>query len=290
MTMLSSPKRILITGASRGIGRTTAELLARAGHRVVIAARDADALGEVVRTIASAGGQAEALPMDVTDDESVARAIATMLAKGPLDALVNNAGTCDQAEFLLQASALQQAEMALNYFGALRVTRAVLPHFIARGAGTIVNVSSLLGAIGSRSTANYSASKAALEAWSHALRAEVAHFGVRVSVFVAPHTATEMGRAVRFEGVPSLPVAYTANALVCAIDRAPRVHVASPVYWLLLFFARLFPSFMEKRVSASARPAEVVDRRAICLQADSQVERSFFTRRDTPLGSTSRVP
>lgn len=270
MGTLAGCRRILITGASRGIGRATAEALAKAGHRVVLAARSTEELAEAVRAITAEGGKAEALPMDVTSDESVTRAIGELLAGGPCDVLVNNAGICDQAEFLVQSAARREEEMALNYFGVLRVTRALLPAFVARGEGLIVNVSSLLGGVASASTANYSASKAALEAWSHALRDEVARFGVRVTVFVPGHTATACGAGCHFDGVASLPVAYTAGQLVRAIDRAPRVHVGSPVYWLLLLLARLFPAFMVARVGASARPLLRAERQAI---ADERPER-----------------
>jgi short-subunit dehydrogenase len=173
--------------------------------------------------------------------------------------LVNNAGLCEQGEFLAQSAATCRAEMELNYWGALRVTRALLPALIRRGVGTIVNVSSLVGSIASPTTANYGASKAALELWSYALRAELQRFGVRVSVFVAPHTDTEMGRRVHFAGVMSLPVSYTAGELARAIDRAPRKYAGSPVYRLLLWLARLFPVLMEKRVGATARTQLSVD-------------------------------
>jgi 3-oxoacyl-[acyl-carrier protein] reductase len=253
MAILSTPRRILITGASRGIGREAALLLARRGHRLVLAARDASALEAVARQIQADGGRAEILPLDLTDDASVARAASALLAGGPCDVVVNNAGVCDQREFLLRPTDTLRAEMELNYWGAVRLTRAVLPSFIARGEGLIVNVSSLLGSVASPTTANYCASKAALEAWSLALRAEVARFDVRVSIFVAPHTDTDAGRSARFEGVVSLPVAYTAGELVRAIDRAPRKYAGSPVYRLLLCLARLFPVFMETRVGATAR-------------------------------------
>jgi len=253
MRTLSSPKRILITGASRGIGREAALLLARRGHRVVLAARDVAALEAVARQIQADGGQAEVLPLDLTDETSVVHAARALLGAGPCDVVVNNAGCLEQREFLLRAPETLRAEMELNYWGAVRLTRALLPSFIARGAGLIVNVSSLLGSIASPTTANYCASKAALEAWSLALRAEIARFGVQVSIFVAPHTDTEAGQSARFEGVVSLPVAYTARELVRAIDRAPRKYAGSPVYRLLLALARLFPAFMEKRVGSSAR-------------------------------------
>jgi len=255
MGTLSTPKRILITGASRGIGRETARLLAAAGHTVVLAARDAAALEAVATELRAAGGRVEAVPVDVTDDASVDTAVTKLLADAPCDVVVNNAGVCEQDAFLDQPLAQQRAEMELNYWGAVRLTRALVPAFVRRGAGLVVNVSSLLGSVASPTTANYGATKAALESWSHALRAELAGTGVGVTVFVAPHTDTEMGRRVRFEGVTSLPVAYTARQLVRAIDRAPRRYAGSPVYDVLLLLARLFPAFFEARVGASARAA-----------------------------------
>lgn len=254
MGTLSSSKRILVTGASRGIGRATALALARQGHTVVAAARDEALLQQLAREIATTGGRAEVLAMDVTDDTSVEAGIDKLLHGGPCDIVINNAGSCDQAEFLAQEPTTRRAEMELNYWGAQRVTRALLPSMMRRGAGTIVNVSSLLGSIAAPSTANYSATKAALEAWSHALRGEISRFGIQVVVFVAPHTDTPMGRRVRFEGVVSLPVDYTVKELLRAVDRAPRKYAASPVYRLLLRLAGLFPAFMEGRVAASARP------------------------------------
>ena len=253
MRTLCQPKRILITGASRGIGREAALLLAQHGHRLVLAARDSDALEAVAREIRSQGGHAETLPLDLTDDVSVERAASALLATGPCDVLVNNAGYLDQREFLLRPTNTLSAEMDLNYWGAVRLTRALLPALIQRRSGVIVNVSSLLGSIASPTTANYCASKAALEAWTLALRAEVARFGIRMSIFVAPHTDTESGGRAKFDGVVSLPVTYTARQLVRAIDRAPRKYAGSPVYRLLLGLARLFPAFMEGRVGSTAR-------------------------------------
>lgn len=254
MGTLSTSKRILVTGASRGIGRATALALARQGHTVALAARDEGALRELAGEIARAGGKAEVTPMDVTDDASVERGIARLLEAGPCDVVINNAGSCDQADFLVQKMETQRSEMDLNYWGAVRVTRALLPSMLGRRSGVVVNVSSMLGIVASPTTANYSATKAALNAWSHALRGEVGRFGVQVVVFVAPHTDTASGRRVRFDGVVSLPVEYTVEALLRAVDRAPRQAAASPVYRLLLRLAGLFPAFIESRVAASARP------------------------------------
>lgn len=194
MGTLAKTRRILVTGASRGIGRETALQLAAAGHTVILAARDEPALIALAQEIVRRGGQAETLPLDLTDDVQVQAAVTALQRRGGCDVLVNNAGLSEQAEFLLQSVAEQRAEMELNYWGSLRITRALLPAFIARGTGLIVNVSSLLGSVAAPTTANYGATKAALEAWSHALRGEVSRFGVQVTVFVAPHTQTEMGK------------------------------------------------------------------------------------------------
>lgn len=253
MGTLSTPQRILITGASRGIGAAAARLLAAEGHSVVLAARTRSDLSELARRITESGGRAEVLVMDVRDEESVRLGSAELLRGGHCDVLVNNAGTSEQTEFMLQSEDSMRAEWELNYWGALRVTRALLPSFAERRRGLIVNVSSLLGSVGSPSMANYSASKAALETFSHALRGEVARLGIKVSVFVAPHTDTTLGQASRFEGVRSLPVDYTARELARAIDTAPRKYAASPVYRLLLLLARLFPERMEAEVGKTAR-------------------------------------
>lgn len=271
MGTLSQPRRVLITGASRGIGREAALLLARAGHRVVLAARDRAALEEVAGAIERVGGHAEVLEVDVTDDASVAGAIAALLAGGPCDVVVNNAGMCEQGEFVTRTAASLRAEMELNYWGALRVTRALLPSLVRRKSGLIVNVSSLLGSVAAPTTAHYGATRAALELWSFALRAELARVGVGVTVFVAPHTDTAQGRRVRFDGVVSLPVRYTARALVRAIDRAPRRAIASPVYRLLLWLGRLFPAFMEARVAAGTRALQRGDPLAAMAGIDASI-------------------
>lgn len=189
--------------------------------------------------------------MDVTQDASVEAAIATLLAGGPCDVLINNAGTCDQSEFVCQAASARRQEMELNYFGAQRVASALLPDMLRRGCGSIVNVSSLLGYVACPTTANYSASKAALNAWSHALRREVARFGVGVQIFVAPHTQTGLAHLTRFDGVPSVPVEYTARELARAVESGARQHAPSWLYRAALLLLRLFPELIERRVASS---------------------------------------
>jgi short-subunit dehydrogenase len=253
--MKRQPQRILITGSSRGIGRAAALALAARGDRVVLAARSEAALAEVAAEIHEAGGSAEIVPLDVTDDRSVADAARRVLAGGPIDVLVNNAGASSQIPFLAQGAERARAELEVNYLGALRMARAFLPSMIAARRGTIVNVSSLLGAVPAPASANYSGTKAALNAWSHALRGEVAPHGVKVVVFMPSHTDTEMGKASRFEGVYVLPLAYVVKELLRAIDRTPRSWVSSPLFRLFVRLAGIFPGWAERQMLRSTKHA-----------------------------------
>jgi 3-dehydrosphinganine reductase len=263
---LSEPRRILVTGASRGIGRETARQLGGLGHRVVLVARDAQALDALAAEIRGAGGHAEVVAVDITDPAAVDRAVGEILAAGPCDVLVNNAGWCDQREWRMQHPATQRAEMELNFWGAVHMARALLPSFIARGAGHIVNVSSLIGSVAAPTTVSYGAAKAALEHWSHGLRAEVARFGVRVSIYVAPHTDNEQGRRVEWRGVTRLPETYAARKLIATIDRAPRKRGAGPGYAVFLWIAQHFPRVMERLVGGGTRHL-LSETRAACPTA-----------------------
>jgi short-subunit dehydrogenase len=227
--------------------------LAARGDALVLCARTEQELEDVARQARALGARAEAVPMDVTDDDSVCRAVSRALEGGPIDVLINNAGIFAQQLFLQQPEDWQRREMEVNYFGTLRVTRAVLPSMIARRQGTLVSVSSLIGAIPCPTVANYCATKAALNAWTHALRGEVEQYGLRTVVFMPSHTDTEQARTVRFDGVPSLPVDYTVSELLRALDRAPRSFAASPVFRAYLRLAGLFPGWAEGRMRASTR-------------------------------------
>jgi len=247
-------QRIVITGASRGIGRQTALALASRGSRLVLVARQLAPL-EAVAAEARSGGASDVqiVSIDVTDEASVVAGAERILAQGPVDVLINNAGSCEQAPFLQRAAADLEYEMSVNYFGAQRMVRALLPAMLTRGAGTILNVSSILGAVPCPTTANYSGAKAALNAWSHALRGEVADRGVRVVVFMPSHTDTEGGDRSRFDGVYTLPLAYTVSQLLHALDHTPRSYTTSPFFRLFVWLAGVFPGWAERKMAASTR-------------------------------------
>ena len=171
--------RILITGAGRAIGAATAGELAARGHHVVATARDVTLLADL--------DVAERLALDVTDERSVARALA---AAGELDAVVNNAAV--NATGPLESFPLDELAQMFdtNALGAVRVVQPLLAAWRERGSGVIVNVSSVAGKVAAPLDGPYAATKFALEALTEALYVELAHFGIRVLLvepgFIAP--------------------------------------------------------------------------------------------------------
>ena len=183
---------ILLTGASSGIGRDTALALARAGHHVIAAARRLPAL-EALRD--SGAGQITPLQLDLDSADSIAAALREVdrITNGHgVDALVNNAGYATAGALAELSDKDLRAQFETNVFGLMTLTRGVLPAMLdraaaGRGAGRIVNVSSVSGRIPAPVLGAYHASKYALEALSDALRMELAPFGVQV-VIVEPGT------------------------------------------------------------------------------------------------------
>lgn len=166
---------VLITGASSGIGRATAELLLKNGYKVYAAARRLEKLNEL-----KALG-ARVLFMDVTDPFLLEAAVRTVLQnEGRLDILINNAGY--GAHGALEDVPMEEArrQMEVNLFGLARLTQLALPHMREKGFGKIVNISSIAGKISIPLSGWYQASKYAVEAYSDALRLEVRRFGVDV--------------------------------------------------------------------------------------------------------------
>lgn len=171
----------LITGASRGLGRSFAEAALAAGDRVVAIARTAEQLDR----LADEHGRDRVLPLpaDVTDRAAVLAAVEQAVARfGRLDLVVNNAGVMWLGA--VEEFSEQQARVAMevNFFGALWVTQAVTPHLRAQGAGRLLQVSSVAGVVTGATAGLYSAAKFALEGMSEALAQELAPFGVRVTI------------------------------------------------------------------------------------------------------------
>ena len=178
-------KTILITGASTGFGRDTAETLSRAGHTVFASMRDIEGRNrEHAKALRERGIQV--VELDVTNDESVDRAVESVIARaGRIDVVVNNAGI--MAIGVTEAFSADQAKVMLNtnVVGPLRVSRAVLPHMREQGDGLIINIGSIVGRVVFPFFGTYGASKFALEALTDSLRYELSQLGIDV-VLVQP--------------------------------------------------------------------------------------------------------
>jgi len=178
-TPQASPKVVLITGASSGIGQACAEQLAKAGWRVF-------GTGRATPPAPQPGTALAMVQMDVTDENSVRHCVDSVTARaGRLDAVVNNAGIAVMGAVEDCTIEEAKAQLETNFFGVLRVCRATLPALRQNGGGHVVNISSLAGLIGLPFSGMYSASKFALEGVSESLRMECRQFGIRV-VLVEP--------------------------------------------------------------------------------------------------------
>ena len=174
----------LVTGASSGIGEATAQRLAAAGYKVYGTSRQGIQSGQ--RSFAM-------LPLDVTSDESVDAVVRELIRlEGHIDVLVNNAGF-GVAPAGAEESSIQQAKAIFetNFFGLIRMTRAVVPHMRRQGSGRIINIGSVLGFLPMPYGALYSATKHAVEGYSESLDHELRTRGIRVSVIEPAYTKTQ---------------------------------------------------------------------------------------------------
>jgi 3-oxoacyl-[acyl-carrier protein] reductase len=188
-------KVALVTGASRGIGRAIALALAGAGAEVACAARTEKAAARTVSEIESAGGRGVALAMDVGDDESVERGVASLIERyGKIALLVNNAGVTRDTLILRMKREDWDTVLGTNLTGAYRVCRTVVPNMIRGKYGRIVNVSSVVGSIGNPGQTNYAASKAGLEGFTRSLAREVASRNITVNCVAPGFIDTDMTR------------------------------------------------------------------------------------------------
>jgi NAD(P)-dependent dehydrogenase (short-subunit alcohol dehydrogenase family) len=192
----SSRGTVFITGATDGLGKAAALLLAEKGYRVFAAGRSAEKRAQLDALAREKKLPLETLELDVCDDASVQRAVAAVLAKaGAIDVLFNNAGVNFSAavEDLRMEDWRRQFET--NFFGVLRVTQAVVPHMRERKRGRMVMMSSVSGFVTAPTQGAYSSSKFALEAMSNALRLELYPFGVQVILIEPGYIITGIQQA-----------------------------------------------------------------------------------------------
>lgn len=187
-------RHALVTGGSAGIGLAVARRLTELGAGVTLAARGREGLERAAAELTGwrPGARVRTLALDVSDREAVEEGIRGEVAEQPLDLLVNSAGIALPAEFTDADPADLRRHMDVNYFGAVWTTRAVLPHFIERARGHVVNVGSTASLIGVYGYAAYTPPKFALYGLSEVLRAELAPRGIGVTIVLPTSTRTGM--------------------------------------------------------------------------------------------------
>jgi 3-oxoacyl-[acyl-carrier protein] reductase len=196
VTIDLSGRIAIVTGASRGIGRAVASILAGAGATVVAGAR-ADHAGETVAAITAAGGQAVAMTLDVTDPASVHALVETTLERfGRIDVLVNNAGIARDQLLLRTKRDDWDAVLATNLTGAFTCAQAVARPMVRQRSGRIVCIGSVVGQTGNSGQSSYAASKAGLVGFAKSLARELASRQITVNVVAPGLVETDMTRAI----------------------------------------------------------------------------------------------
>jgi short-subunit dehydrogenase len=254
-------KNVIVTGASSGIGRATALEFARRGASLVIAARRAEPLEAVAAECRALGAKCIAVVADVTKHDDCERLVA---AGGRVDVLVNNAGFAIFDAIENAKPDDLQSMMETNYFGTVWCTQAVLPQMLARGAGTIVNVSSIAGIMGYARMGGYCATKFAIIGFTEALRDEVLGRGVRVALVCPGTTDTEFflkAERGKMPGASRLMLAVkperVARAIAAAAEDGKYRRILPVLAASYMRMKELFPRFahlLMRRVSGMMEP------------------------------------
>lgn len=219
-------KIILITGASSGIGLTAAHRLADAGAHVLLVARTEDTLQEVKAEIEAKGGQASIFPCDLNDLKQIDLVSEKILATvDHIDILINNAGRSIRRAVHESTDRFHDFErtMQLNYFGAIRLVLNLLPQMMERQAGQIINISSIGVLANATRFSAYVASKAALDAFSRCLSAEVYSHKIAITSIYMPLVRTPMIAPTKmYKYVPTLSPEQAVDLIAYAIAKRPK--------------------------------------------------------------------
>lgn len=187
-------KTALVTGASSGLGRHFATVLADAGCHVIAVARRKDKLDSLIETISSGGGSAQSVVLDITDTDALTEALARLHGEhGALDILVNNAGMAIPGYFLDASDQDTQDVMALNYGAVWQVSQRVCQQMRDAGVqGSVIHIASIAGVGVTKGIASYSVSKAAVVQLTRVMALELARVGIRVNAIAPGYCATDL--------------------------------------------------------------------------------------------------
>jgi short-subunit dehydrogenase len=261
---------VLVTGASRGIGRRAAERLAKLGAILALTARSVDDLAKLVSELKATGAQAEAFPGDLTKPEDRERIVSDTVARfGQLDVLINCAGVCSFGEFSTSSEEIVRKVLEVNFFAPAEMIRVATPHLTRSFEGgwrpAVVNVASICGRWGIPSMPEHCASKHAFVGLTEALRGEFQRFGIDV-LLVLPglvrsddlqkHLLRNEGKIhLNFEGAQ--PSDEVADSVVRSLLKNRTEAAVGFASWWVWFGKRMFPRvvrfFMQRKVWKFAR-------------------------------------
>ncbi len=265
--------RILITGASQGIGRALALEAAKRGAKVLAAARSKSLLAELAKEARAAGGTMETVGADVTSPEDrQAMVTAATTHFGGLDVLINNAGIGATGHFTEAGPERLRQIFEVNFFGLTETTRVCFPLLVKGVKPAIVNVSSILGKRALPGRSEYSASKFAVQGFSEALRAEMARFDIDVLVVNPGLTQTNFSKnmieqkaRVQLDHLRGMTSEQVAEATMNALARGSNDINLTLGGRLLVLFNRFFPRFVDFVIKRKVRKIfkdEIAARRA----------------------------
>jgi short-subunit dehydrogenase len=253
-------QRVLITGASSGIGRCLAQQAATAGARVALVSRTADKLTELAGQLPQ-GTDTLTIPADVTSEADRRHLLDVVVERwGGLDVLVNNAGVGSFGHFADCSEAILRKVMELNFFAPAELIRLAIPVLTRGRQPAIVNVASMCGRRGIPAWSEYSASKFALSGLTEALRGELVRFGIDVLLIVPGLTQTGLGQnLLRNEGRMNIDFAHAmrpedvAAAILGALRRGRgETVIGREARWMLLV-NRFFPWLLDRLIARKVR-------------------------------------
>jgi short-subunit dehydrogenase len=258
-------RRIILTGASEGIGRALALDLAARGARLALAARDRDRLDSLAQECRARGGEALAVPTDVTNQQDLEWLVSeTLKAYGGIDVVIHNAGITMWSRFdALKDLEIFERIMEVNYYAPVRLTALTLPHLRA-SRGLIVAIASLAGLTGVPERSAYSGSKHAMIGFFDSLRIELAGSGVDVSVIAPDFVVSEIHkRAIGPDGEPlgTSPMKQSkimtaeecARQIARAIEKRQRQLLMSPRGKLGMWLKLLAPGLIDRLAAKAIR-------------------------------------
>jgi len=264
--------RLLITGASQGIGRALAEAACRCGGKVLAAARSTHLLSDLEKAMKSAGFALEKVTADITAPTDRENIVAAMRERfGGLDILINNAGIGATGHFVEASPERLRKIMEVNFFGLAEMTRVCLPLLRSGNRPAVVNISSIAGKRGIPARSEYSASKFAIQGFTEALRAELAKDGIDVLLVSPGLTQTNFSRNM-LEQKALMPIDHlrgmtaqaVAEATLRAIESGKSETVLTVQGKLLTLVSRFLPGLADRIAARKVRKLfadEIAERR-----------------------------